>query len=101
MIGAKRDGATWFLAPESNCSDVVGHVPQGLHVVKVGTLDEAYDALVAIRDGKGGSLPQCTVKQMSVRRKEIGVIQAEIAVSSRKVGDSGVRNVYVRAVLVY
>ena len=63
MIGAKRDGATWFLAPESNCSDVVGHVPQGLHVVKVGTLDEAYDALVAIRDGKGGSLPQCTVKQ--------------------------------------
>ena len=42
---------------------VVGHVPQGLHVVKVGTLDEAYDALVAIRDGKGGSLPQCTVKQ--------------------------------------
>ncbi len=32
---------------------------------------------------------------MSVRRKEIGVIQAEIAVSSRKVGDSGVRNVYV------
>ena len=63
MIGAKRDGATWFLAPESNCSDVVGHVPQGLHVVKVGTLDEAHDALVAIRDGKGGSLPQCTVKQ--------------------------------------
>ena len=63
MIGAKRDGVTWFLAPESNCSDVVGHVPQGLHVVKVGTLDEAYDALVAIRDGKGGSLPQCTVKQ--------------------------------------
>ena len=38
---------------------------------------------------------------MSVRRKEMGVIQAEIAVSSRKVGDSGVRNVYVRAVLVY
>ena len=63
IAGAKRDGATWFLAPESNCSDVVGHVPQGLHVVKVGTLDEAYDALVAIRDGKGGSLPQCTVKQ--------------------------------------
>lgn len=59
MIGAKRDGATWFLAPESNCSDVVGHIPQGLHVVKVATLNEAYDALVAIRDGKGGSLSQC------------------------------------------
>lgn len=62
MIGAKHDGATWFLAPESAAPTWLG-VPQGLHVVKVGTLDEAYDALGAIRDGKGGSLPQCTVKQ--------------------------------------
>ena len=62
MLGAKRDGATWFLAPQSNCSDVAGHVPQGLHVVKVATLDEAYDALIAIRDGKGGSLPTCVAR---------------------------------------
>lgn len=62
MLGAKRDGATWFLAPESNCSSVVGNIPQGLNVVKVSTLQEAYDALVAIRDGKGESLPQCTVE---------------------------------------
>lgn len=63
MIGAKRDGATWFLAPESNCSSVVGHIPQGLNVVKVATLDDAYKALVAIRDGKGASLPQCTAEK--------------------------------------
>lgn len=24
MLGAKRDGATWFLAPASNCLDVAG-----------------------------------------------------------------------------
>lgn len=62
MLGAERDGATWFLAPQSNCSDVVGHVPQGLHVVKVSTLNEAYEALLAIRDGKGGSLPTCVAQ---------------------------------------
>ena len=60
MLGAKRDGATWFLAPESNCSSVVGHIPEGLNVVKASTLQEAYDALIAIRDGKGASLPQCS-----------------------------------------
>ncbi|KAB8288948.1 Lon protease [Bifidobacterium ramosum] len=60
MLGAKRDGARWFLAPESNCDEVVGHVPQGLRDVKVSTLDEAYRALVAIGEGKGESLPQCS-----------------------------------------
>ena len=59
MLGAKRDGATWFLAPESNCDGVVGHIPDGLNVVKVSTLDEAYQALIAIRDGKGSSLSGC------------------------------------------
>lgn len=62
MIGAKRDGATWFLAPESNCDEVVGHVPDGLRDVKVATLDEAYQALVAIGEGKGDTLAHCTVK---------------------------------------
>ena len=52
MLGAKRDGATWFLAPESNCSSVVDHIPEGLNVVKVSTLQEAYDALVAVRDAR-------------------------------------------------
>ena len=59
MLGAKRDGATWFLAPEANCGEVVGHVPDGLRDVKVSTLEEAYDALVAIGKGQGGDLPHC------------------------------------------
>lgn len=59
MLGAKRDGATWFLAPADNCSEVVGHVPQGLRDVKVSTLDDAYQALVAIGKGQGDQLPHC------------------------------------------
>ena len=59
MVGAQRDGAEWFLAPEANCSDVVGFVPEGLHVVKVATLDAAVDAVTAIGEGAGGDLPTC------------------------------------------
>ncbi len=60
MAGAERDGADWFLAPKSNCDEVVGHVPSGLRVVAVSTLHEAREAVVAIGSGKGGDLPTCT-----------------------------------------
>ena len=33
MLGAKRDGATWFLAPEANAAEVAGNVPEGLRDV--------------------------------------------------------------------
>lgn len=65
MLGAKRDGATWFLAPSANCKQVVGHVPSGLRVVRVATLTEAYDALVAIGEGKGDALPSCSASEQS------------------------------------
>ncbi|BDR53325.1 Lon protease [Bombiscardovia nodaiensis] len=61
MLGAKRDGATWFLAPAGNCDEVVGHVPDGLRDVRVSTLEEAYDALTKIGQGQASSLPHCTV----------------------------------------
>lgn len=61
MLAAKRDGAAWFLSPASNCDEVVGHVPSGLRDVRVSTLDDAYDAVVAIGKGNGDSLPRCTV----------------------------------------
>lgn len=60
MISAKRDGAKWFLAPNSNCNEVVGNIPQGLKVVSVKTLDDAYKALVKIKAGKNlDSLRTC------------------------------------------
>ena len=62
MRAALRDGAAWFLAPASNCDEVVGHVPEGLRDVKVSTLQEAYEALVAIGEGHGDSLARCAVE---------------------------------------
>lgn len=62
MIGAVRDGAQWFLAPSSNCDEVVGHIPHGLHVVRVGNLSEAYHALKSIGESRTADLPQCSVR---------------------------------------
>ncbi|MFC7406259.1 PDZ domain-containing protein [Georgenia alba] len=59
LVGARRDGADWFLAPEGNCEQTEGHVPDGLRVVPVGTLAEARDAVEAIGQGDGDSLPTC------------------------------------------
>jgi Lon-like protease len=60
MAGALRDGATWFLAPADNCDEVVGHVPDGLTVVKISTLHEAREAVAAIGAGTADDLPTCT-----------------------------------------
>jgi PDZ domain-containing protein len=46
MIGASRIGATVFLAPRENCPDIK-HVPQGLKVIPVSTLEEAIEVLRA------------------------------------------------------
>ena len=60
LVGARDDGATWFLAPASNCPDVVGNVPDGLNVLAVSTLAEAVDAVTAVADGAAEDLPTCT-----------------------------------------
>ena len=59
MIGAQRSGADWFLAPESNCGEVVGHIPDGLGVFAVGTLADARAAVEAIGAGDTGDLLTC------------------------------------------
>jgi PDZ domain-containing protein len=59
LVGARRGGATWFLAPANNCSEVVGHVPDGLKVVKVSTFTQGRDAVKAIAARRGASLPTC------------------------------------------
>lgn len=60
MHGALRDGASWFLAPEDNCPDVVGAVPDGLRVTRIATLAEARAAVEAIGRGEGDTLPTCS-----------------------------------------
>jgi PDZ domain-containing protein len=57
MQGALNDGATWFFAPADNCPDVVGHIPDGLQVIPVATLEDAMMALESIR--AGNPVPGC------------------------------------------
>jgi PDZ domain-containing protein len=59
LVGARRAGAEWFLAPADNCTEVAGHVPDGLRVVKVANLDQARDAVEAIGRGEAEDLPTC------------------------------------------
>ncbi len=59
MLGAQRAGVSWFLAPAQDCSEVVGNVPEGLHVARVATFDEARAAVESIAKGTGRSLPTC------------------------------------------
>jgi PDZ domain-containing protein len=57
MFGALDDGATIFFAPIGNCGAVMGHIPDGLQVYPVATLDDAVDALRILRSG--GTPPVC------------------------------------------
>jgi PDZ domain-containing protein len=68
LYGAKAAGATVFLAPASNCDEVVGHVPDGLDVYSVGTLTDALSVLsfvkmhgsdAAAMNAKMGTLATC------------------------------------------
>lgn len=62
MFGALDAGAKWFLAPETNCTEVVGHVPDGLTVFAVDTLDEAKTAIETVSAGGDTSqLPTCSL----------------------------------------
>jgi PDZ domain-containing protein len=59
LIGARNDGAAWFLAPAGNCSEVTA-VPDGLRVVAVETLAQARAAVEAIGAGEADGLPSCS-----------------------------------------
>jgi len=60
LYGARDAGAEWFLAPAANCNEVVGHVPDGLQVFAVDTLEDSLGALEAISAGETDDLPVCT-----------------------------------------
>lgn len=59
LYGASDAGSNWFLAPAGNCDEVVGHIPDGLSVFSVATLDDALDAVDAISAGDTAGLPTC------------------------------------------
>ena len=60
MYGARQAGATVFLAPKANCNEVTGHIPSGLHVYAVKSLDDSIKVLDAVRTGSStADLPTC------------------------------------------
>ncbi len=59
-VGARAKGAEYFLTPADNCAAAAADVPDGLTLVKVGTIDDALDALADIRSGDTAGLPKCS-----------------------------------------
>jgi PDZ domain-containing protein len=59
LVGARDGGARFFLAPADNCDEVVGHVPDGLQVVRVATFEEARKAVERIAAKDTAGLPAC------------------------------------------
>jgi PDZ domain-containing protein len=51
LIGARDAGAVLFLAPEDNCDEVVGHIPDGLTVAAVASLEDAMDEIDSFING--------------------------------------------------
>lgn len=66
LYGARNAGAGFFLAPQANCGEVVGHVPDGIRVFAVSTLEDALTALAAVRDDADlDALPTCTAESVT------------------------------------
>ncbi|GAA1840339.1 PDZ domain-containing protein [Asanoa iriomotensis] len=57
LVGAKDAGAVAFLVPADNCKEAKDNAVDGLPLYKVGTLDEALNALNALKSG--GTAPMC------------------------------------------
>jgi len=64
LYGARNAGADYFLAPGANCDEVVGHVPDGLTVIRTDKLSDSLTALKTIADhGDVGALPTCAASR--------------------------------------
>jgi PDZ domain-containing protein len=60
IVGAREKGAQYFLTPADNCAAAAKDTPEGLTLVKVGTIDDALGVLKDIRSGDTADLPKCT-----------------------------------------
>ncbi|MEU2429476.1 PDZ domain-containing protein [Streptomyces sp. NPDC007861] len=60
LVGARNAGAEYFLTPSDNCKAAASDIPDGLTLVKVGTIDDATKALEKIRGGDTAGLPSCS-----------------------------------------
>ena len=58
LIGARNAGAVLFLAPQGNCDEVIGHIPDGLTVAAIETLEDAMDEIESFN--KGAQVTTCS-----------------------------------------
>jgi PDZ domain-containing protein len=60
MYAARDVGNKWFLAPQVNCDEVTGHIPSGLTVFAVKTLDDSLKVMKALSsDSSTAGFPRC------------------------------------------
>lgn len=59
VIGANNAGSEFFLAPEPNCAELSGAVPEGIEVFSVSTFDEALSAVRSIASDDLEGLARC------------------------------------------
>ncbi|KIZ14196.1 YlbL family protein [Streptomyces natalensis] len=59
-VGARAKGAQFFLTPKENCAAAAKDTPEGLTLVKVGTIGDAVKALDKISTGHTAGLPSCS-----------------------------------------
>lgn len=59
LVSVQRAGASLFLVPQGNCSELVGRIPAGVTVVPVPTLTAAVDSITAWHTGSK-DLPACS-----------------------------------------
>ncbi|MFF4949335.1 YlbL family protein [Streptomyces chattanoogensis] len=59
-VGARDNGAQFFLTPKANCAAAAKDTPKGLTLVKVGTIGDAVKALEKISSGDTAGLPSCS-----------------------------------------
>lgn len=52
MAAARAAGATVFFVPKDNCQEALTQIPKGLQLVQVATLNDAMDALTALKEGR-------------------------------------------------
>ncbi|MGI5348965.1 YlbL family protein [Streptomyces sp. CA-250714] len=58
-VGARKQGAEYFLTPAGNCAAAAKDKPDGLTLVKTSSMDDALSSLKKIRSGKTDQLTQC------------------------------------------
>lgn len=57
LVGARKAGAVLFLAPQKNCDEVIGHIPDGLTVAPMSTLADGIKNIEDFTHGK--KMPTC------------------------------------------